>query len=319
MLPPVVGLDQGIKKFQEGQTMYQSCEEYLALVSKNQSLNTAGAYERDLRAFSDYFVAQNKSDPALLLPEEIDAYLDDISRTMTASSVCRRLSVIRGFYKHLYASGGCNRNPAAELKSRNKAEEKKEMEILNQKEVELLLNQPDPQDPKGRRDKAMLELLYATGMRVSEMLDLVVENLNLKTGLVICECGKRSRAIPLYPLAVKCLGEYLEFARPRFVEKNPGCDYLFVNVSGDRMTRQGFWKLLKEYAAKAGISTGISPHTLRHSFALHLLENGADAKEVQTIMGNADAATIKGYVRYARSRLNDQAMGHHPHAQKKGS
>ncbi len=299
--------------------MYKSCEEYLMQISKTQSLNTAGAYERDLRAFSEYFLAQNKSDPATLLPAEIDAYLDEISLTMTNSSVCRRLSVLRGFYKYLFVQGLCNRNPAAEVQSRNKVQEKKEMEILNQNEVELLLNQPDPQDPKGRRDKAMLELLYATGMRVSELLDLLVDNVNLKTGLVLCECGKRSRAIPLYPLAVKCLGEYLEYSRPRFVGKNPGCEYLFVNVSGERMTRQGFWKLLKEYAAKAGISTGISPHTLRHSFALHLLENGADAKEVQTIMGNADAATIKGYVRFARSRLNEQAMGRHPHAQKKGS
>lgn len=298
--------------------MYRSCEEYLAQVRENASLNTAAAYERDLRAFSEFFAAQNRLDPALLTSKDLGAYLAFLEQTMTPSSVTRRLSVIRGFYKFLITRGECEENPAQEVKRPNEMGKKKTPEILNRRQVELLLEQPDPQDPKGRRDKAMLELLYATGMRVSELLDLEVRNVNLKTGLVICECGKRSRAIPLYPLAVKCLGEYLEYSRPVLNKKNPDCPFLFVNLAGERMTRQGFWKLLKEYAGRAGIAVNISPHTLRHSFALHLLENGADAKEVQTIMGNADSATIKGYVRYARSRLNDQAMEHHPHAQKKG-
>ncbi len=298
--------------------MYRSCEEYLTQIRESASLNTTGAYERDLKAFSEFFCAQNVWDPAHIHTQDIECYLEELEQTMTPSSVRRRLSVIRGFYKYLISRGECGVNPAQEVRSRNEVRQKKEPEILNRRQVELLLQQPDPQDPKGRRDRAMLELLYATGMRVSELLDLELRNVNLKTGLVICECGKRSRAIPLYPLAVKCLGEYLEYSRPALSKKNPDCPYLFVNIAGERMTRQGFWKLLKEYAARAGIAVNISPHTLRHSFALHLLENGADAKEVQTIMGNADSATIKGYVRFVRSRLNDQALEHHPHAQKKG-
>lgn len=298
--------------------MYRSCEEYLTQIRENASLNTAGAYERDLRAFSEFFYAQNILDPAVVSSCDIENYLEVLGQTMTPSSVRRRLSVIRGFYKYLMSRGLCGDNPARDVKSCNDDREKKAPEMLNRRQVELLLEQPDPQDPKGRRDKAMLELLYATGMRVSELLDLQLHNVNLKTGLVICECGKRSRAIPLYPLAVKCLEQYMEYSRPVLSKKHPDCPYLFVNIAGERMTRQGFWKILKEYALRAGIPVSISPHTLRHSFALHLLENGADAKEVQTIMGNSDSATVKGYVRFVRSRLNDQALEYHPHAQKKG-
>lgn len=297
--------------------MQACCQQYLAWVRSRSSANTAGAYERDLRAFAQRFI--HKQDPSQVSAEDIDLYLDSLQGEMTPASVCRRLSVIRGFYKYLASNGLCGVNPTLSLRSRNANEKKRTLEILDRHQVELLLSQPDPQDPKGRRDKAMLELLYATGMRVSELLDLTVSNVNVKTGLVLCQCGKRSRAIPLYPLAIRYLEEYLSYSRPFLAQKGQETDVLFLNLSGERMTRQGFWKLLKEYAAKAGISVNISPHTLRHSFALHLLENGADAKEVQSIMGNADAATIKGYVKYARSHVNDMDMERLPHAiNKKG-
>jgi len=296
--------------------MVNSCSLYLTQVRERSSLNTASAYERDLCAFSEFFAAQNKLHPNDITSDDIQEYIDGLKETLTESSVLRRLSVLRGFFKFLVSKGICSENPASEVKKPGKSSSKKELVVRDRKQIEQLMAQPDMGDAKGKRDKAMLELLYATGMRVSELLDLEISNLNLKTGIVICQCGKRSRAIPLYPLAVRCLEEYLENSRPAFVKENDNCPYLFVNVSGERMTRQGFWKLLKEYAHRAGIKDGISPHTLRHSFALHLLENGADAKEVQTIMGNADSATVKGYVKYVRSKLSDRALDFHPHAQR---
>lgn len=293
------------------------CEKYLAHVKATASLNTYGAYERDLRSFWEYFSSKNVGRPQDVTEEDIGEYFASLSENVAPSSFNRRLSAIRGFYKYLISTGEADVNPAAGVDFSKSPDVKKLPGILTRSQVEALIEQPDPQSPKGRRDRAMLELCYATGLRVSELVDLRLSDLRLSTGLIICESGKRSRAITLYPMAVKRLEEYLEYSRPVLVKGAPESPWLFVNLKGDRLTRQGFWKLIKHYAESAGIDPAvISPHSLRHSFAVHLLENGANVRDVQSVMGNADVSTMKDYVRLLRSSSNDAAMARHPRAGK---
>lgn len=186
-------------------------------------------------------------------------------------------------------------------------------QILTSKEVELLLEQPECNDMKGYRDKAMLELLYATGIRVSELISLDVNDVNTSIGMLRCRGRNKERVIPMYPAAIKALKEYIEFIRPQMVAA-PDEKSLFVNVSGERMSRQGFWKIIKSYQQKAKIDKDITPHTLRHSFAAHLLENGADLHSIQEMLGHADISSTQIYSQLVKNQLKDVYNKAHPRA-----
>ena len=186
-------------------------------------------------------------------------------------------------------------------------------QILSGREVELLLAQPSSSDPKGLRDKAMLEVMYATGIRVTELIDLNVEDVNLELGLIKCCSSKKNRAIPLYPAALKAITQYIRDVRSTMVS-DPAEHALFVNIGGARMSRQGFWKILKHYQAKAGIQKEITPHTLRHSFAVHLLENGADLGSLQELMGHSDISSTQMYTHMINQKIKSVYEKCHPKA-----
>ncbi|MEG2119193.1 MAG: tyrosine-type recombinase/integrase, partial [Pseudoflavonifractor sp.] len=191
--------------------------------------------------------------------------------------------------------------------------ERKLPQILTNKEVDTFLEQPDASDAKGCRDKAMLELLYATGIRVSELIGLNLEHLNLSAGFLRCVGRDKERVIPLYPAAVRALADYITHVRPQMIEQ-PDEQALFVNMSGERMSRQGFWKIIKHYQAKAEIKKDITPHTLRHSFAAHLLENGADLRSIQEMLGHADISSTQIYAQLVNQKLKDVYNKAHPRA-----
>ena len=186
-------------------------------------------------------------------------------------------------------------------------------EILTNREVELLLAQPNCIDPKGYRDKAMLELLYATGIRVTELIDLKITDVNLEAGVIRCASREKERLIPMYPAAVKALSDYITLVRPQMI-LNPSEQTLFVNVGGEHMSRQGFWKIIKHYQRKAGIEKDITPHTLRHSFAAHLLENGADIHAIQEMLGHRDISSTNIYSQLVNKQLKDVYNKAHPRA-----
>ena len=207
--------------------------------------------------------------------------------------------------------GSIKENPAAKLTPDKTTP--KLPQILTSKEVELLLEQPSCTDAKGYRDRAMLELLYATGIRVSELISLDMSDVNTSAGVIRCKGKDKERFIPLYPTAVKALSEYIEFIRPQMIAL-PNEKALFVNVSGERMSRQGFWKIIKSYQQKAHIDKTITPHTLRHSFAAHLLENGADIHSIQEMLGHADISSTQIYSQLVKKQLKDVYNKAHPRA-----
>ena len=207
--------------------------------------------------------------------------------------------------------GQCDSNPVFNIKV-EKAE-KKLPQILTGKEVELLLDQPKCTDLKGYRDKAMLELLYATGIRVSELINLDVSDVNLPGGFIKCASGGKVRIIPLYSAAIKALTDYIEEVRPKMIA-DVSDQSLFVNVSGERMSRQGFWKIIKYYQEKAQIDKDITPHTLRHSFAAHLLENGADLRSIQEMLGHSDISSTQIYAQLVKQNLKSVYNKYHPRA-----
>ena len=229
----------------------------------------------------------------------------------SAATVTRSQASLKSFYSWLMEIGQVSENPARGL-TQTKVE-RKLPHILTSREVELFLEQPDPTDAKGCRDKAMLELLYATGIRVSELIGLNLDNLNLSAGFVRCASRGKERIIPLYQTAVRALQHYVDRVRPRMVE-HPDEKALFVNMSGERMSRQGFWKIIKHYQEKAGIQKDITPHTLRHSFAAHLLENGADLHSIQEMLGHADISSTQIYTQLVSQKLKDVYNKAHPRA-----
>ena len=285
---------------------------YLTL-TKGASRNTVSAYQRDLTCFAD-FVSELSRDLQTVTCEDIAAYKKYLAgKGFSPSTVSRAMSSVRSFYKYLSVNGVVAENPARAVK--NDKVEKKSFEILTAKEIELLLSQPNTTELKGIRDKAMLEMMYATGMKVTELVSLDVTDLNLMLGYVVCHgegAQKHDRTIFLYPTAIHALREYLNASR-RFLARETD-DALFVNINGTRMTRQGFWKILTGYAAAAGISKTITPLTLRHSFATHLLENGADIHDIQEILGHSDIASTQVYANYIKSRIHDSYLKFHPRA-----
>jgi len=229
----------------------------------------------------------------------------------SAASATRFLASIKSFYNYLIAQGDMKANPAKGVAAAKV--ERKYPEILTSREVELFLEQPQCVDAKGFRDHAMLELLYATGIRVSELISLNMSDLNLAAGFVRCVNRGKERIIPLYHTAIKALGDYVKNIRPQLIE-DPNEEALFVNMNGERMSRQGFWKIIKYYQEKAGIEKDITPHTLRHSFAVHLLENGADLRSIQEMLGHADISSTQIYTHVVKKQLKDVYQKAHPRA-----
>ena len=290
----------------------QAYENYLVKV-KQASENTISSYMRDIRQFSEWMQVGGSSDIVNATQVNIRDYLADLqAQGKSGATVSRCLASLKNFYAYAVSSGFLEVSPvSADIHVQRG--EKKLPQILSGKEVELLLAQPSCVDPKGYRDKAMLEVMYATGMRVTELISLNVEDVNLELGIVKCHSGKKSRVIPLYPAAQKALSVYLSDVRSAMIS-DVSEQALFVNIGGTRMSRQGFWKILKFYQAKAGIEKEITPHTLRHSFAVHLLENGADLGSLQELMGHSDISSTQIYTQVVKQNLKTVYNKAHPRA-----
>ena len=287
-------------------------ETYLTKV-KQASANTICSYLRDIRQFAEWLQSSGEADILGATQLNISDYLSHLrSQGKSGATVSRVLASLKNFYAFLVSTGFLEESPVSGDIHVDRGE-KKLPQILTGKEVELLLAQPSGLDAKGLRDKAMLEVMYATGMRVTELIDLNVEDVNLELGIIKCNGAKKSRAIPLYPAALRALGVYLKEVRMVMVD-DPAEKALFVNVGGSRMSRQGFWKILKHYQEKAGIEKDITPHTLRHSFAVHLLENGADLGSLQELMGHSDISSTQVYTHMVNQKLKSVYEKCHPKA-----
>lgn len=283
---------------------------YLA-EEKHSSQNTISSYLRDVTQFSEYLQASRRCTLREADAETVRSYMEWMeTHGKSAASVMRFLASVKSFYNYLLACGDVASNPANGIMAAKA--EKKYPEILTSKEVELFLEQPQCVDAKGFRDHAMLELLYATGIRVSELISMDVTDLSLAGGFVRCASRGKERIIPLYHTAVKALQDYVRTIRPHLIAD--GEEALFVNMNGERMSRQGFWKIIKFYQEKAGIQKEITPHTLRHSFAVHLLENGADLRSIQEMLGHADISSTQIYAHVVKRQLKDVYQKAHPRA-----
>jgi integrase/recombinase XerD len=227
------------------------------------------------------------------------------------ATVIRSVASIKSFYRYLQAQGKVTANPAKGVATQKV--ERKFPDILTSREVELFLEQPQCVDAKGYRDHAMLELLYATGIRVSELISMDIDDVSLSASLIRCTSKGKERMIPLYPAAVKALSDYIREIRPQLIA-DPEEEALFVNMNGERMSRQGFWKIVKHYQETAQINKEITPHTLRHSFAVHLLENGADLRSIQEMLGHADISSTQIYTHVVKKQLKDVYQRAHPRA-----
>ena len=286
-------------------------ENYLTKV-KQASANTISSYMRDIRQFSEWLRETEEADVVDASQVNIRDYLAHLEEEgRSGATVSRNLASLKNFYSYVVSTGFLEKTPVTEIKVDRG--EKKLPQILTGREIELLLSQPVCVDAKGFRDKAMLETMYATGIRVTELIDLDVDDVNLKLGIIKCSGPKKSRAIPLYPEALKALSVYLTEVRPGLIA-DPEEKALFVNVSGVRMSRQGFWKILKHYQETAHIEKEITPHTLRHSFAVHLLENGADLGSLQELMGHSDISSTQMYTQMVNQKLKSVYEKCHPKA-----
>ncbi len=279
---------------------------------KRAQANTVNSYVRDLNQFRTWLMSTGATDLRRVRKENVDAYMQYMSsKGKSPATITRSAASIRSFYQYMLQRGAVRQNPAKAVAAVKV--ERKYPESLTGREVELFLEQPKCVDDKGFRDHAMLEMLYATGIRVSELISLNVEDVNLAAGFIRCVGRGKERIIPLYAAAVKALRDYLEFIRPRIIADKEE-HALFVNMNGERMSRQGFWKIIKYYQEKAEIKKDITPHTLRHSFAVHLLENGADLRSIQEMLGHADISSTQIYVNVVQKQLKDIYQKAHPRA-----
>ena len=286
-------------------------ENYLTKV-KQASGNTVASYMRDIRQFAGWLHDEEQMEVVEATQEHIRLFLEHLeSEGRSAATRSRALASLKNFYSYVVSSGFLTESPVVEVKVDRG--EKKLPQILSSREIELLLAQPSDLEPKGIRDKAMLEVMYATGIRVSELIGLDIDHVNLESGIIKCQSGKKSRTIPLYPEALKALTAYMKDVRS-FLVAAPAERALFVNIGGARMSRQGFWKILKHYQTTARIDKDITPHTLRHSFAVHLLENGADLGSVQELMGHSDISSTQMYTQMVDQHLKQVYARCHPKA-----
>ena len=277
---------------------------------KKTSKNTELSYRRDLMKMNSYMAARNITDVSAVKKEDLMKYVQHFEDEKAApASVSRSIASIRAFFNYLEKENIIEQSPAEGLKSPKI--EKKLPQIMTQDEVIRLLEQPSGDTPKDIRDKAMLELLYATGMRVTELITLKVSDVNLQMNYVDCHDPNKDRIIPFGIEARNALKNYLEHSREAMIE-NKNEETLFVNVSGQPMSRQGFWKLIKYYTKRAGIQMDITPHTLRHSFAAHLVENGADLRSVQEMLGHSDISTTQIYAALSHNHIREVYEKAHP-------
>lgn len=277
------------------------------------SKNTLESYDRDLRQFHSYLNSNKINDIASTNKTTVITYLIYLQKIGKATStISRNLASLRSFYQFLVRNKIISNDPTLNMESPKI--EKKAPSILTPKEIETLLNQPEINDGKGIRDKAMLELLYATGIRVSELVNLNINDINIDMGFVTCKGGSgKERIIPIGTIALEVLGIYINKYRQDML-KYEDEEALFINYHGSRLTRQGFWKIIKGYTSKAKISKQITPHTLRHSFAIHLIENGADLKSVQEMLGHSDISTTQVYIQMTKSKIKEVYSKAHPRA-----
>ena len=282
-------------------------EDYLSN-EKQRSENTRLSYVRDMNQFRRYLNRPLDE----VSSDDVAKYLDSLTTSgKSQATVTRNIASIKCFYQYLSGIGAKTDNPAVSIKPAKV--ERKLPQVLTNKEVDILLGQPKCTDLKGYRDRAMLELLYATGIRVSELVNLNVSDINLSASFIRCKNGDKERIVPLYPAAVRSLSNYMLLARVKMISSERE-EALFVNLNGERMSRQGFWKIIKHYQQASKIHKQITPHTLRHSFAAHLLENGADLRALQEMLGHADISSTQVYARAVQKQLKDVYNKAHPKA-----
>lgn len=277
---------------------------------KNTSENTEMSYRRDLYKVQVFMENRGLSDVKDISGEDMGAYVESMKeQNFAAATISRNIASLKAFYSYLMKEGIVEKDVTEDLKAPKI--EKKIPEILTMDEVIRLLNQPKGDSPKEIRDKAMLELLYATGIRVSELISLKLSDVNLKMGYILCRDSNKERIIPFGREAKSALIKYLDRIREEMIGNNDS-DMLFCNCSGQTMSRQGFWKLIKYYAKKADIKSEITPHTLRHSFAAHLVENGADLRSVQEMLGHSDISTTQIYANMNHNHIREVYAKAHP-------
>lgn len=288
-------------------------ENFLNFLQNDKKLsdNTLQSYNRDIKLYCNY-LEQNNLDAIETGEADIKTYLDSLKDNGKAvSTISRNLASLRSFYQYLHRTRVMPKDPTVNLESPKI--ERKLPKILSSEQVELLLEQPKCTDLKGYRDKAMLELVYATGIRVTELISLNVDDIDLENKTIRCVGKNKERVIPIGSLAINALKDYLEKSRNVLIktEEDPA---LFINVNGQRLTRQGFWKIIKQYKTQANIDVDITPHTLRHSFAVHLLENGAELSAIQEMLGHSDISSTQVYAQMGQSRIKDVYSKTHPRA-----
>jgi len=284
------------------------------MVEKGLAKNTLESYKRDLTAYQ-LFLAKSGNKPSLeeTTRTHIISYLLELkNKGRATTTISRNLASIRSFYQYLLRDRYIEKDPSQNLESPKV--DKRLPKVLTIEQVESLLLIPDKSIPTGSRDKAMLELLYATGIRVSELVSLNIEDIHIEMGLIKCfGKGSKERIVPLGSLAKESIHWYLNYGRMKLKKKTTD-HALFLNHHGKRLSRQGFWKIIKKYAKLAAIEQEITPHTLRHSFATHLLENGADLRSVQEMLGHADISTTQIYTHLTKTRLKEVYSKTHPRA-----
>ena len=274
------------------------------------SANTVSSYIRDITQFANHQWNGEKGDFKRVTKEDVQFYITKLQDTgRSSATVSRCIASLKAFFRRMKDDGFEGPNPLIGISSISSP--KKMPYILSNDEIEQLLDQPDNKELKGCRDKAMLETLYATGIRVSELIALDISDVNLVTGIITCRNG-RERIIPINDTAIRAISHYLSHSRPSMAVT--GEVSLFVNTGGGRMSRQGFWKIMKSYLVKAKVNPDITPQMLRHSFAAHLLENGADLRSLQQMLGHADISSTQVYARFVNHQLRDVYQRAHPRA-----
>lgn len=293
--------------------MHHLIDEYLNFmaVEKGASRNTIDGYSRDLNRYAVFIEERGVVEISGIETEDVIAYLASLhGEGLAANSVNRALAAIRGLYRYLLREKKVDHTPMAHIVLAKVWT--RLPDVLSREEMALLLAQPGAETPADIRDSAMLELVYATGIRVSELIGLTVNSINWQVGyLVAMGKGEKERIVPVGQTAYERVKRYQEGARPLLL-KGRESELLFLNRSGKGLTRQGFWKIVKKYAAKAGLDKAIHPHTFRHSFASHLLEGGADLRSVQIMLGHADISTTQIYTHVTRERLKEIHRKYHP-------
>lgn len=290
----------------------ESVEAFIAYLQdvKRTSRNTQQSYQRDLNKMVKFMEQTGVRKVEQLDESVLNSYILYLNENNFANAtISRHIAAMKGCFQFMEQKGMIPENYARNLKAPKI--EKKAPEILRMDDVVKLLEEPKGRNPKELRDKAMLELLYATGIRVTELITLSISQLNMQMNYIVCDDGHKNRIIPFGVKAREALLNYLEYSRSIMIS-DPESEILFVNCSGSSMSRQGFWKLIKHYAQKAGITAEITPHTLRHSFAAHLVQNGADLKSVQEMMGHSDISSTQIYVNLNQNKLRDVYAKAHP-------